>query len=83
MFNASEVESQFASDVSVVLYPLPKVPVMICYWRPEEGIGSSLNIFFDVTVDKNLGIDGVYFLCAGMAIMFAKLAKQHGFVENP
>lgn len=79
MFDGREVESQFASDISIVLYPLPKVPVMICYWRPEDGIGSSLNLFFDTTADENLGIDGIYSLCAGLVNMFNKLAQQHGF----
>lgn len=79
MFDGREVESRFASDISIVLYPLPKVPVMICYWKPEEGIDSGLNFFFDATADDNLGIDGIYSLCAGLVAMFTKLAQQHGF----
>ena len=30
IFSGQKVEEQFESDISVVLYPLPKVPVMIC-----------------------------------------------------
>lgn len=82
MFDAREVEQQFASDISVVLHPLPKVPVMICYWKAEDGIGSNLHLFFDDTVDDNIGIDGVYSLAAGLAVMFSKLALQHGFVAD-
>lgn len=82
MFDADEVESQFASDVSVVLHPLPKVPIMICYWKPDEGIESSLNLFFDATVDENLGIDGIYSLCAGLVAMFNRLSAQHGFTPQ-
>lgn len=80
MFQGEKVASQFASDISVVLLPLPRVPVMICYWLPEEGIDSTLNIFFDVTVNDNLGNDGIYTLCAGLTTMFAKLALRHGFM---
>ena len=34
MFNGKTVEKQFESDVSVVLFPFPLVPIMICYWKP-------------------------------------------------
>jgi hypothetical protein len=81
LFSARQVERQFQSDVSVVLHPLPKVPVMICYWRPDEGIGSSLNVFFDETADRNLGIGSIFSLGAGLAQMFQKLALRHGIGE--
>jgi hypothetical protein len=81
LFSGRQVERQFQSDISVVLHPLPKVPVMICYWRPDEGIGSSLNVFFDQTADRNLDIGSVFSLGAGMALMFQKLAIRHGVVE--
>jgi len=81
LFSGRQVARQFRSDVSVVLHPLPKVPVMICYWRPDEGIGSSLNIFFDETADRNLDIGSIFSLGAGLAQMFEKLALRHGFSE--
>ena len=43
VFSGRQVEKQFESDISVVLHPLPKVPVMICYWLPEDGLESSLH----------------------------------------
>lgn len=79
IFQGMEVEQQFAADVSVVLLPLPKVPIMICYWQPEDGLESSLNIYFDTTVDDNIGNDGIYSLCAGLTNMFEKLAERHGY----
>ncbi len=82
IFNGRQVEQQFKADISVVLYPLPKVPVMVCYWLPEGGIGSSLNLFFDVTADENLGSEAVFTLGAGLAQMFAKLALRHGFTPS-
>jgi len=83
IFQGREVESRFAADVSVVLLPLPLVPVMICYWRPDEGLDSTLNIFFDATVDANIGNDGIYSLCAGLVSMFTTLAERHGFRPLP
>lgn len=79
MFNGKTVEKRFEADVSVVLYPFPLVPIMICYWKPEDGLVSSLNLFYDKTVDENLGIDAAFSLGTGLAQMFEKLAEHHGF----
>jgi len=79
LFGGKQVDKQFESDISVVLHPLPKVPVMICYWLPEDGLGSSLHIFFDETADRNLDIGSVFSLGAGLAQMFTKIALRHGF----
>lgn len=79
LFEGRRVEPQFASDISVVLQVLPRVPLMICYWRESEGIASSLNIFFDSTIGEHLDIGAVYMLAAGLAQMFEKLALQHGY----
>lgn len=82
MFSGRQVDPLFESDISVVLDPLPRVPLMICYWRAEEGMSSSLNLFFDETAVTNLNIGSVYTLGAGLAQMFSKLALRHGFVAT-
>jgi hypothetical protein len=79
VFGGKQVDKQFESDISVVLHPLPKVPIMICYWLPEDGMDSSLHIFFDETADRNLDIGSVFNLGAGLAQMFTKIALRHGF----
>lgn len=81
IFSGKQVEEHFKSDISVVLHPLPKVPIMVCYWKPEEGLESSLNIFFDQTADQNLDIGSIFSLSAGLAQMFEKLAIRHGFSQ--
>ena len=78
IFNGKKVEKQFESDISVVLYPLPKVPIMVCYWLPEDGLESSFHVFFDKTADENLGTSTVFTLGVGLSQMFAKLAVRHG-----
>jgi hypothetical protein len=80
LFGGRQVEKQFESDISVVLHPLPKVPIMVCYWQVEEGLESSLNIFFDETADENLGVDSVFTLGTGLAQMFTRLAQRHGCI---
>jgi Domain of unknown function (DUF3786)/Putative Fe-S cluster len=78
VFKGRQVEEQFESDISVVLLPLPKVPLMICYWSPEEGLDSSLHVFFDETADRNMDIGSVFSLGSGLAQMFTKIALRHG-----
>lgn len=80
MFGGKPVAPQFQSDVSVVLRPLPLVPVMICYRLPEDGLPSSLHVFFDETADKNLDNQCIFTIGAGLAHMFSKFAARHGFV---
>lgn len=78
IFNGKQVENHYQSDISLVLHPLPKVPVLICYWEPEDGLESSLNLFFDSTAGDNLGVESIYVLATGLAIMFEKIALRHG-----
>lgn len=77
MFKAQEVVDQYESDVAVILYPLPFVPMLICYWQPEDGMESSLKLFFDDTAESNIGMDGLYALGVGFAIMLERLSKIH------
>jgi hypothetical protein len=78
IFNGKKAQSRFDADTAILLYPLPLVPVLICYWKPEEGMESSINIFFDSTADKNMGVEFIYRLVAGLVIMFEKIAHRHG-----
>ncbi len=78
IFNGKRVESHFQSDIAVALQPLPLVPMLVCYWKPEEGMESDLNLFFDANAEQNLGIEGLYALGAGIVRMFEKLAQRHG-----
>ncbi len=78
IFNGRQVENHYASDISLVLHPLPKVPILICYWNPEDGLESELNIFFDSTAEDNLSVEGVYALATGLVRMFEKIALRHG-----
>jgi hypothetical protein len=63
---------------SLVLHPLPKVLLLICYWKPEDDLASDLNIFFDSKAEENLNIESIYTLGTGLVIMFEKLALRHG-----
>ena len=77
IFNGKQVENHYASDISLVLHPLPKVPILICYWNQEDGLDSSLNMFFDSTAEDNLNIESIYALRTGLVRMFEKIALRH------
>ena len=79
VFNGRQVERHYASDISLVLSPLPRVPILICYWLPEGEMASSLNLFFDDTAEENIGIDALYALTAGLVQMFEKIVRRHSF----
>jgi len=74
VFNGKQVENHYESDVSLVLLPLPKVPILICYSKQEDNLESSLNLFFDSTVEDHLNIESIYALGTGLVRMFEKIA---------
>ena len=73
MFSGMSSPAAFNSDISVVLHPFPKVPILICYWRPEEDIESKLHLFFDATAEKNLPIESLFTLGTGIVHMLEKI----------
>jgi len=78
LFNGKVVGQHFDADIAVVLHPLPRLPLLVCYWKPDEGMPSDLHLFFDDTAEANLAIEAIYTLGAGMALMFEKIAQRHG-----
>ena len=78
IFNGTQVENHYESDISLILWPLPGLPMLVCYWKPDEGLGSDLNLFFDVTAEEKLDIDAIHTLGTGLVTMFEKIARRHG-----
>lgn len=78
LFNGKKVENHYDADITLILSPLPKVPMLICYNEPEDGLESDLNLFFDETASQNLGVELLYRLGTGISVMFEKLARTHG-----
>ena len=77
IFSGERIDGHLDSDVALVLYPLPRLPVLICYWQPEDGLESRLQIFFDQSADRQLGIRSIYSLAVGLVMMFEKIAHRH------
>lgn len=78
IFNGTRLENHYDSDISILLMPLPKIPMLVCYWKPEDGLDSELNLFFDSTAEENLNIEALYGLGAGIVNMFEKITLRHG-----
>ncbi len=81
IFNGRETENLYDSDISMVLPLLPMIPMLICYWKPEEGMESDLRLFFDASASANAGADIIFNLAAGVVRMFEKLSKTHGWSQ--
>ncbi|MDM8522227.1 DUF3786 domain-containing protein [Desulfococcaceae bacterium HSG8] len=78
IFNGKQVRNHYESDISLVLHPLPRIPMLICYWRPGDGLESDLSLFFDSTAENNCGIEAIYALGTGFVRMIEKLSLRHG-----
>ena len=77
-FRGRPEEDNCGADISLVLHPLPKIPLLIRYWKPDDGLESSLNLLFDSTAEDNLTIESIYALGTGLVQMFEKIALTHG-----
>ena len=67
----------YEADIAIVLHPLPKIPILLCYQEPEDDLDSKLTIFFDECCSSNLHIKSIFTLCSGLVQMFTKIAAHH------
>jgi hypothetical protein len=67
----------YEADIALVLYPLPKFPILFCYQGPEDDLESRLSIFFDECCSVNLHIKPIFTLCSGLVQMFSRIAEHH------
>jgi hypothetical protein len=67
----------YRADIALILHPLPKVPILICYQAPEDDLDSVLTIFFDECCPQNLHIKSIFTMCSGLVQMFSKISQYH------
>jgi hypothetical protein len=77
IFDGKQLSFYYPCDIVVVLHPLPLIPVLICYLKPEDDMNSELKIFLDASSEENLDIESIYKLVTGIVMMFEKLAIRH------
>lgn len=77
LFKGEKVENHYDADISLVLKPFPMVPILISYLRPDEGMESDLNVFFDEGAEEKVPMRPLYTLGAGLVNMIEKIALRH------
>jgi hypothetical protein len=77
VFGAESLPAASSADFALLLRPLPKVPFLLNYWGPEEGIASKLNILFDRSAARNIDPGSIYYLGRGLVEMFRQLIVRH------
>lgn len=73
----AQIPEGFVSDRAWLLRPLPKVPVIVLYWMPEEGDPSRVKILFNRNVERFLDPEGLFTLVRGLVEMFERLVEKH------
>jgi len=77
MFGAAGPEEGFGADRAWLIHPLPRVPFLILYWRPEAEFESKAKILLDRRTEAFLDPESVYILARGLIEMFERLALRH------
>ncbi|MCK4840026.1 MAG: DUF3786 domain-containing protein [Desulfobulbaceae bacterium] len=77
LFGAKEITGGIDTDYSLLIHPLPKLPMVINYWLAEDDFASKLSIYFDSTAPDNLNIEFIYTITRGLVEMFRALIVKH------
>ena len=83
LFSGTATPSAFNADISVMLHPFPLVPLLVSYWRPEEGMESKLHLFFDDQAERNLPVGSLFTMATGIARMLEKILHTHTNGASP
>jgi hypothetical protein len=70
------------ADIALILHPLPRLPMLIRYWKAESGLSATLNLFFDATAEDNLPIESIFALATGLVRMLEKIVLRHGITGD-
>ncbi len=76
IFGGRSIEG-FSADYARVIYPLPKVPFLILYWKPDNQFESKLRLLLDSTADRYLDIEFIIGLGRGIVEMIKKILSKH------
>lgn len=65
------------ADHAIIIHPLPKVPFLVLYTRPEDGFESSLRVLLDADITTYLPKEAVTYIGRGIVEMFKKIVSKH------
>lgn len=71
------ISDDLEADWALVIYPLPKVPLLICYWKAEDEFPSKLSVLYDRSTNVNLPPGAVFSITQAIAQMLAKMVTKH------
>lgn len=54
------------ADVALLFEPLPRVPILLLYWEPEEDFPAQARFLFDSSVGAYLDLESLLFLVEGL-----------------
>jgi hypothetical protein len=70
------------ADWTLLVYPLPKVPLLFAYWRAEGAFEPVLSLLLDRSATENLSAGAIYTLVQGVVIMFQRIIRRHTHGER-
>lgn len=82
IFGGRAEDHGFGADCSIVLRPLPRVPLLLCYWRPDPPFDAKVGLYFDRSLDHHLSIESVTILGIGLVEMWKRVAARLRFGEE-
>ncbi|MCK4910174.1 MAG: DUF3786 domain-containing protein [Thermodesulfovibrionales bacterium] len=81
IFDGTPAEG-FDADHAIVIHPLPKVPFLVLYTRPDEDFPSSLRILLDSSVTTYIPKEAITYTCRGIVEMFKRIVSKHQTVTQ-
>jgi len=82
LFGAKHVDHGFEADLSVLLHPLPRVPLLVCYWEADPPFESKLSIYFDRSTPARLSGEATVILIMGIVEMLKRIVTRHTFATG-
>ncbi len=79
LFAGEQVDHGFDADQSVLLRPLPKVPLLVCHWKADGPFASKLSVYFDRATPAHLSQEGTIILVMGIVEMLKRIVTRHTF----
>ena len=70
-------EAFSSADDAIVVHPMPRLPLLLAYWRADGEFESKLVLFFDTSAEENLGAEFIYLLTMGILEMFRRIFSTH------
>ncbi len=72
-------EAFATADYAIEVSPLPKVTMLIAFWKAEDEFDAKLTLLFDRSAEVNLGAESIYLLITGLLEMLTRIMTRHGF----